>query len=60
MIVYVGLVVQRIADILGEMPHRMHIHRVRLVAPGKYMLCASFRLPATVAFPRQSTIREYA
>jgi tRNA (guanine37-N1)-methyltransferase len=54
------LVVQRIADALGEMPHPMHIHRVRLVAPGKYMLCASFRLPAAVALSRPSTIREYA
>jgi tRNA (guanine37-N1)-methyltransferase len=44
---------ERIAGILNEMPHPMHIHRVRLVAPGKYMLCASFRLPATVAFPTQ-------
>lgn len=51
---------ERIADVLNELPHPMRIHRVRLVAPGKYMLCASFLLPASVAFPKRSTIREYA
>jgi hypothetical protein len=45
---------QRIGDILGEVPHPLFIHRVRLVAPGKWMLCASFRLPAQVALSKTS------
>jgi tRNA (guanine37-N1)-methyltransferase len=45
---------KRIGDILGEVPHPLFIHRVRLVAPGKWMLCASFRLPAQVALSKTS------
>lgn len=51
---------QRIADVLGEMPHPIDMHRVRLVAPGKWMLCASFRLPAVAALTKESSIREFA
>lgn len=43
---------QRIGDILGEVPHPLFIHRVRLVAPGKWMLCASFRLPVQTALSK--------
>ncbi|CAK9863736.1 unnamed protein product [Sphagnum jensenii] len=43
---------KRIGDILGEVPHPLFIHRVRLVAPGKWMLCASFRLPAQIALSK--------
>ncbi len=45
---------QRIGDILGEMPHPLFIHRVRLVAPGKWMLCAFFQLPAQIALSKTS------
>ncbi|KAH8940825.1 hypothetical protein BDL97_14G004800 [Sphagnum fallax] len=43
---------KRIGDILGEVPHPLFIHRVRLVAPGKWMLCASFRLPVQTALSK--------
>jgi len=54
MISFGGWDYQRIGDTLGEMPHPLFIHRVRLVAPGKWMLCASFRLPAQIALSKIS------
>ncbi|CAA7394649.1 unnamed protein product [Spirodela intermedia] len=42
---------ERIAVALGcELPLDVDVHRVRLVAPGKWMLCGSFLLPPAVAF----------
>lgn len=41
---------ERINMVLDEKVEDMEMHRVRLVAPGKWMLCASFILPKTVAF----------
>ncbi|CAK9203054.1 unnamed protein product [Sphagnum troendelagicum] len=43
---------KRIGGILGEVPHPLFIHQVRLVAPGKWMLCASFRLPVQIALSK--------
>lgn len=41
---------ERIGRALGEAPTAVDMHRVRLVAPGKWMLCATFPLPKRVAF----------
>lgn len=41
---------QRINLALCETIEEVEMHRVRLVAPGKWMLCASFNLPQVVAF----------
>lgn len=41
---------QRINLVLCETVSEVEMHRVRLVAPGKWMLCASFNLPKVVAF----------
>ena len=41
---------QRIRIALKEMAVDVEMRRVRVVAPGKWMLCASFVLPETVAF----------
>ncbi|GBG81968.1 hypothetical protein CBR_g34149 [Chara braunii] len=41
---------ERIEASLGAGPEDIEFYRVRLVAPGKFMLCASFRLPNSVAF----------
>jgi tRNA (guanine37-N1)-methyltransferase len=41
---------QRINLAFCETVTNVEMHRVRLVAPGKWMLCASFNLPKVVAF----------
>lgn len=41
---------QRIRIALLEVAVNVDMRRVRLVAPGKWMLCASFILPKSVAF----------
>ncbi|KAJ3696062.1 hypothetical protein LUZ60_001439 [Juncus effusus] len=43
---------ERINMALCEMVQEIEIHRVRLVAPGKWMLCASFILPKNVTFAK--------
>ncbi|GMH05673.1 hypothetical protein Nepgr_007513 [Nepenthes gracilis] len=43
---------ERIRIALLEAAVAVDIRRVRLVAPGKWMLCASFALPKSVAFAR--------
>ncbi|GAV74443.1 Met_10 domain-containing protein [Cephalotus follicularis] len=41
---------ERIRIALSEVAVNVEMRKVRLVAPGKWMLCASFILPASVAF----------
>lgn len=43
-------VMQRIRIALLEVAVNVEMRRVRLVAPEKWMLCASFTLPKSVAF----------
>ncbi|XP_010268910.1 PREDICTED: tRNA (guanine(37)-N1)-methyltransferase 1 isoform X2 [Nelumbo nucifera] len=44
---------ERIKAALLEEAVEAEMHRVRLVAPGKWMLCASFILPERVAFAKE-------
>ncbi|CAN1239278.1 tRNA (guanine(37)-N1)-methyltransferase 1 [Linum grandiflorum] len=46
---------ERIRMAIGEVGVSVEMRRVRLVAPGKWMLCASFVLPASVAFAGANT-----
>ncbi|XP_071696719.1 tRNA (guanine(37)-N(1))-methyltransferase 1-like [Rutidosis leptorrhynchoides] len=43
---------ERIRIALSEVAFEVKMHKVRLVAPGKWMLCASFVLPKSVAFAK--------
>ncbi|XP_010520888.1 PREDICTED: tRNA (guanine(37)-N1)-methyltransferase 2 isoform X2 [Tarenaya hassleriana] len=43
---------ERIRIALSEVAFDVKMRKVRLVAPGKWMLCASFDLPRSVAFSR--------
>ncbi|KAE8680169.1 tRNA (guanine(37)-N1)-methyltransferase 2 [Hibiscus syriacus] len=45
---------ERIRIALQEVEVNVDMSRVRLVAPGKYMFCASFILPRSVAFAERS------
>ncbi|CAN1775190.1 tRNA (guanine(37)-N1)-methyltransferase 1 [Linum perenne] len=49
---------ERIRMAIGEVGVSVEMRRVRLVAPGKWMLCASFVLPASVAFGAADKQRE--
>ncbi|PQQ07341.1 tRNA (guanine(37)-N1)-methyltransferase 1 [Prunus yedoensis var. nudiflora] len=46
---------QRIRIALSEVAVDVEMRRVRLVAPGKWMLCASFILPKSVAFAKPTS-----
>ncbi|KAF7112983.1 hypothetical protein RHSIM_RhsimUnG0172700 [Rhododendron simsii] len=46
---------ERIRIALSEVAFEVEMHRVHLVAPGKWMLCASFILPESVAFAKATT-----
>lgn len=49
---------ERIRIALAEVAVNVEMRRVRLVAPGKWMLCASFRLPESVAFANTSPLTD--
>ncbi|KAJ0983470.1 hypothetical protein J5N97_011725 [Dioscorea zingiberensis] len=49
---------ERINIALGEKVTQIGMHRVRLVAPGKWMLCGSFILPHSVAFAKVKTYQD--
>ncbi|KAL8153907.1 hypothetical protein V2J09_011667 [Rumex salicifolius] len=51
---------ERIRIGLSEVAVAVEMRRVRVVAPGKWMLCASFVLPETVAYRRTSQSLENA
>jgi len=47
---------ERINVALGDNVDSVQMHRVRLVAPGKWMICASFILPESVAIAQPNYI----
>lgn len=49
---------ERIRIALSEVAVQVEMRRVRLVAPGKWMLCAMFTLPRIVAFARTTTFKD--
>ncbi|XAR56604.1 tRNA (guanine(37)-N(1))-methyltransferase [Bertholletia excelsa] len=52
---------ERIRIALSEVAFEVEMHRIRLVAPGKWMLCASFILPESVALAKPiSKCKSYA
>ncbi|WCJ39576.1 tRNA (guanine(37)-N1)-methyltransferase 1 [Euphorbia peplus] len=46
---------ERIRIALAEVAVNVEMRRVRLVAPGKWMLCGSFRLPESIAYANITT-----
>lgn len=49
---------ERIRIALSEVAVQVEMRRVRLVAPGKWMLCAMFTLPRIVAFARTTAFKD--
>ncbi|KAI6690434.1 hypothetical protein NL676_027262 [Syzygium grande] len=49
---------ERIRIALSEVAVQVEMRRVRLVAPGKWMLCAMFTLPQSVAFARTMKFKD--
>ena len=50
---------KRLEDALGgALDEPAEVHQVRHVAPDKYHVCVSFRVPEAVAFARQGDDRE--
>ncbi|XP_030549803.2 tRNA (guanine(37)-N1)-methyltransferase 1 [Rhodamnia argentea] len=49
---------ERIRIALSEVAVQVEMRRVRLVAPGKWMLCATFTLPQSVAFARTMAFKD--
>ncbi|XP_073050422.1 tRNA (guanine(37)-N(1))-methyltransferase 1-like isoform X2 [Primulina eburnea] len=47
---------ERIRIALSEVAFEVEMRRVRLVAPGKWMLCASFKLPERVAYAKAGSV----
>ncbi|XP_031473676.1 tRNA (guanine(37)-N1)-methyltransferase 1 [Nymphaea colorata] len=47
---------ERIRTVLCDGAIKIDMHRVRLVAPGKWMLCASFVLPKSVAYAKDKEL----
>lgn len=57
-ILFTHNLMQRIRIALSEVEVDVEMRRVRLVAPGKWMLCAKFTLPQSVAYARNRRFRQ--